>query len=221
MVKNNLLLLICLTFFACEDTVKFVKPQPAGSKDLGEIPKKLLGTYFSASDSMHLTITEHAMLKWMEIDGVMLIDSLDIELDSTKIVKQTPDFTQAIGDNYEIMLSFFSPDSVWIHYSFHDTLFAISDQQVLKKFKGNYFLNYEKGEDSWQVRRLTLEKGELLFSKVKLPEDIEKVKELTELQEVTSDSGKVVGYKLKPTRKELKKLMKSSFLETSSYRRVE
>ncbi|MDW7694858.1 hypothetical protein R9C00_08895 [Flammeovirgaceae bacterium SG7u.111] len=221
MVKNNLLLLICLMLFACEDTVRFEEAQPASSKNLGEIPKKLRGTYFSPSDSMHLTITEHAMVNWMEIDGVMLIDSLDLELDSTKIVKQTPDFTQVIGDNYEISLSFFSPDSVRVHYYFKDTLFAITDQQVLKKFKGNYFLNYERGENSWEVRRLTLKKDELLFSRVKLPEDIEKVKEVTELQEVTSDSGKVVGYKLNPGRKELKKLMKSNFLEISSYRRLD
>ena len=61
----------------------------------------------------------------------------------------------------------------------------------------------------------------LSFSKVRIPEDITVLKEITELEEIKSDSGKVIGYKLKPTRRELKQLMKHSFTETKTYKKVE
>lgn len=212
--------LLIPALWSCEDPVKFEVPQPPGRNDLNQIPKGLRGTYFSTSDSTYIIINQLNMVNWTDRMVKTLVDSIDMEIDSSRIVKQTPEATHVKGDNYNLSFKFFPVDSVLVNYSYWDTLFEISSENVLRRFKGDYFLNYKKGQNNWKVRRLTLDKGGLYFSRVRLPEDIEKLKEITRLQEIKSDSGRVVGYKLNPTRKEFKRLMKRSFSETKTYRKV-
>lgn len=221
MNKLILSLLLGLTLLACEDSVKFEEPQPPEKKDLNQIPRRLRGTYFSTSDSIFLTINKTQIIEWVDIETRTLIDSLDIEIDSTKISEQTPDSIQISEGMYNLNFKFLSGDSVIVYYSYRDTLFEISHEHLLRRFKGHYFLNYRRTENDWRIRRLTLDKDELSFSRVRIPEDITQLNEITEVEEIKSDSGKVVGYKLKPTRKELKQLMKHSFSDTKKYKKVE
>ncbi|MEQ9405799.1 MAG: hypothetical protein RIM99_19565 [Cyclobacteriaceae bacterium] len=213
-------ILLVLTIGSCEDPVKFESPQPPNQSDLKQIPKQLRGSYQSTSDSTNLTINERTIIDWTEIQFRSLRDSLDIEIDSTKIINKTTDYIEVLDGSYNLEFKFFG-DSVLVDYSYRDTLFEISDMHILRRFKGHYFLNYKRSETNWKVRRLTLNKKRLSFSKVQIPEDIETLKEITEIKEIKSDSSRVTGYKLNPSRKELKKLMKLSFSETKTYKKVE
>jgi len=215
MNKLILSILLILTLLACEDRIKFEEPQPPGKNDLRQLPGKLQGTYYSTSDSTFLTITDTQIIEWVDIVTKSLIDSLDI--DSTLIDQQTSDSVRIIDGKYNLTFKFLSADSVTVYYSYRDTIFNISDEHLIRRFKGHYFLNYKRTDNDWKVRRLTLDKNELTFSRVRIPEDISDLKEITEVQEIKSDSGKVVGYKLNPSKKELKKLMKHRFSETKSY----
>ncbi|MDH5684335.1 MAG: hypothetical protein OEZ20_07720 [candidate division WOR-3 bacterium] len=214
-------LLIGLSFLACEESMKFEEPQPKDRNDLNQIPRKLRGTYSSESDKTFLTINNEQIIEWAEIVTRTMIDSLDLEIDSTKINELTTDSIQIIDGTYNLGFKFLPKDSVIIYYSYRDTIFEISNEHILRRFKGHYFLNYKQTENDWRIRRLTLDRGKLSFSKVRVPEDITVLKEITELEEIKSDSGKVIGYKLKPTRRELKQLMKHSFTETKTYKKVE
>lgn len=220
MNRTFALVLLILTIGSCEDSIKFEEPQPPNQSDLKRIPKQLRGFYQSTSDSTYLTINERAIIDWTEIQFRTLRDSLDIEIDSTKIVREATDYIEVIDGKYNLGFKLFG-DSVLVDYSYRDTLFEISDRHILRRFKGHYFLNYKRSETNWSVRRLTLNKKKLSFSKVRIPEDIETLKEITEVKEIKSDSGRVTGYKLNPSRKELKKLMKLSFSETKTYKKVE
>jgi hypothetical protein len=219
MNKLTLLILLVLTFLACEDRVKFEEPQPPDKNDLNQIPRKLRGTYFSTSDSTFLTITESQIIEWVDIVTKSLIDSL--ELDSTLIDEKTSDSIRIIDGKYNLSFKFISSDSVIVYYSYRDTIFEISNEHLLRRFKGYYFLNYKRTDNDWSVRSLTLDKNERTFSRVRIPEDITELKEITEVEEIKSDSGKVVGYKLNPTRRELKQLMKHSFSEGKTYTRMD
>ena len=213
------LMLIILILVSCEESIKFEEPQPSNHVNLTRIPKQLQGSYYSISDDTYLTINDQVIVDWTDSKYKTLIDSLTLEIDSTKIKEETDDFVNIVDGRYKLNLHLFG-DSVLVHYSYRDTLFEISDRHILRRFKGHYFLNYKKSETNWKVRRLTLNKKELSFSKVRIPADITTLQQVTGMQEIKSDSGKVVGYKLKPTRKELKKLMKHNFSETKTYRKA-
>jgi hypothetical protein len=213
-------LLLCFALLACEDSVKFETPQPPDKNDLNQIPRRLRGTYFSTSDSTFLSITETQIIEWFDIESRSLIDSLDFEIDSTKITEQTSDSIQIVEGKLNLNLKFISADSVIVYYSYRDTVFEISQEHLLRRFKGHYFLNYKRAENDWRIERLTLDKDELAFSRVRIPEDITALKEITEVEEIKSDSGRVVGYKLNPSRKELKELMKHSFSASKTYLKV-
>lgn len=218
--RTFVLTLIILALNGCEGTyVKFEEPQPESQTNLKRIPKQLRGSYISTYDSTYLTIDDQAIVDWTDIKYKTLTDSLDLAIDSTKIEERTSDFINIIDGKYKLNLKRFG-DSVLVHYSYRDTLFKISDRHILRRFKGHYFLNYKKSDANWKVRRLTLNRKELSFSKVRIPEDIATLQQITEIQEVKSDSGKVIGYKLNPSKKELKKLMKHSFSETKTYRKM-
>ena len=82
-------------------------------------------------------------------------------------------------------------------------------------------MNYRRTDNDWRVRRLTLDKDDLSFSRVRIPKDITQLKEITEVEEIKADSGKMISYKLNPTRKELKRLMNHSFYDTKKYKKLE
>jgi hypothetical protein len=219
MKKLCVSILIVLLLGSCDDSIRFEEPQPSNQPNLRHIPKQLRGSYFSSSDSTQLTINDHVIIDWTDVELKIHKDSLDFEIDSTQIVEQSHDFIKINDGKFKIGLKFFE-DSVLFNYSYRDTIFEISDRHILRRFKGHYFLNYKRSDGNWKVRKLSLKKRELSFSKVRIPEDIDALKQITEIQEVKSDSGRVIGYNLNPSRKELKQLMKHSFSETKTYKRV-
>ncbi|MEO9477103.1 MAG: hypothetical protein ABJG41_16275 [Cyclobacteriaceae bacterium] len=218
MKKLTLSILLVLTLMACEDRIKFEEPQPSNQRDLKKIPRKLRGTYFSTSDSTYLVINDVTIIDCMNAELRILKDSLDIEIDSTKIVNQSSDGIKVEYRKIALLLRTYG-DSILVNYTYRDTLFEISERQVLRRLKGHYFLNYMWSETNWKVRRLTLENNQLTFSKVRLPEDITSLQEITNVNTIESDSGKVIGYKLKPTKGEMRKLVKQGFSETKSYKK--
>lgn len=71
-------------------------------------------------------------------------------------------------------------DSVILHSNWVDTLFDISSGNVLKKFKGYYFLNKYHGDNAWEVNKLFLQEGVLSIGSISKEDDIQKLKALTE-----------------------------------------
>lgn len=207
--------------FACEDSISFEEPQPTGKNDFKKIPNKLRGTYISTLENTFLTIDKEHIVEWVDIETKTLADSLKLDIDSAKFNELSTDSIHVIKGKYDLKLRFTTGDSVMIYYSYRDTLFSISKENILRRFKGHYFLNYQINRENWKVRLLTLHEKKLSFSKLGTSGEIEDLKEITEVQEIKSDSGKTVSYKLKPSRRELKLLMKHQFSETKSYRRIE
>jgi len=213
---------ICVLLFlvgSCEDSVTFEQPQPLSQPDLNSIPSKLQGSYFSEDDSTYLTITDAVMIEWVDMEFETPVDSLDdLDIDSTQIVSQSDDLTVVEDEDYKLEINI-REESAHVSLAYRDTIFQLSDQHVLRRYKGHYFLNY-KQESDWKVRLLRLKRRQLSFSKVRKPEDISELQQITDIQEIKSDDGKVKGYKLNPSKRELRKLMKHSFSETEVYMRT-
>ncbi|MDN5200962.1 hypothetical protein QQ008_06310 [Fulvivirgaceae bacterium BMA10] len=213
------LLLLAGIVFACEAPVEFEQPQPVNQRDLNKIPKRLRGVYISTKDSSYLIIDGKKMISRMEVRFEGHKDSIDLDLDSIGLGINKKNIVMMEKDNAKFTFQL-KGDLVFGTYLHSDTIFEISTRHKIRKFKGHYFLNYQHSIDNWKVNKLSLEKSLLTISKISFPKDLENLKEITEVEEVRSDKGKVMAYKLDPTRAELKKLLDRNFKKINSYQKI-
>lgn len=157
----------------CQPPVAFDTPQPADINPLGGFPKRIQGKYLSSEDSSFLQITASSMLRTYDFYLKIHLS----QLDSTQ---------QIIGDTlFDLKTNMGKPiqiegDSIVTHIFGVDTLFTIDKLNVLKKYKGYYFVNNYTPPDTWQVKKLELSRGKLILSSINNKEDLEQLKELTE-----------------------------------------
>jgi len=104
----------------------------------------------------------------------------------------------------------------------------LSEFFILKKWKGSYFINVkDNDEDYWSVIFITKNKekkmaiGMLSFSDNNL-DKIEELGEITKIKTIKSEDGSVKDYIIKPSKRQLKKIIKSSsFLELGLLKKLE
>ena len=82
---------------------------------------------------------------------------------------------------------------------------------VVRKFKGYYFLNTRYSKTSWYVQKVQLLKGQLVISSISTNEEIENLKEVTE----TTDT--IPPYQFTPKKKQFKKFVKTTDSATMKY----
>jgi hypothetical protein len=199
----SLLALVTVLLFACEPPVVFDKPQPADVPVLDNFPKRLQGKYLSLNDSSTLVVTEKALIRNYDYDMEVHISQIDSNM-------------QLIGDTlFDLRTNTgsvvtFSGDSIWQHFHETDTLFMIDKLNMLKKFKGFYFVNIHIPPDSWQVKKLELSRGILLMSSINNKEDFDQLKAITESTQDT------MPHMFSPTKKQFK-----SFVRNEGFRDVE
>ena len=64
-----------------------------------------------------------------------------------------------------------------MHYI--DTLFNIKNNDILKKYKGYYFLNEHRDNGTWVVNKLNPSRNSLIVSSISKEEDFESLEEIT------------------------------------------
>jgi len=209
MRKTHLIGLILLLLAGCNDVATFDKPQPPDSKSIPAFPSGILGHYINNHDPSSLTITSDMVTMSYEITNKIWpsqIDSTQFDLVKDSLVNKST------GDEYKVVLS---GDTI-IKVTFNtDTLFNLSNNDILKKYKGYYFLNKQNPNQYWSVYRLSLSKGLLILGTIRDSTDI---KQLKEISENTEDS---TGYHFKPTEKQFEKFVKQNgFRERDTFYRV-
>ena len=99
-------------------------------------------------------------------------------------------------------------DTIIGTYKEKDTSFVISERNVLRFYKSSYFINIKK-DDGWKVKRLDLNKKTLTISSISPYDSLFHTVPIVERKELKDDSGVVYNYQIKPTKRELKKLIKA------------
>ncbi len=188
-------LITCL--LSCDPPTTFTEPQPTGSENLSKIPNRLRGEYISLEDSSLLLINESVIQRSFNYEVITHLSQLsdDEQLTGDTIFNLT---------THEKISVKKEGDSLFASFHFVDTLFQISDQNVIRKFKGVYFLNLLYDENSWEVRKLQLSRGELTFSSISGQEDISRLIEVAE-----SAKDTVPPYEFTATRKQFRKFIKN------------
>lgn len=167
------IVIAALTFYSCEPAATFDKPQPDDVKSLTSFPDRLQGNYLSADHASVVTISDKLITRHYDFDYKEHKDSLG---SSYKLIGDTL-ISVTDGTKEKVLLK---GDTVMQHADWIDTLFNISADNVLKKFKGYYFLNNQYHDYAWEVKKLSLKKGMLTLGSISDQDDIRKLKEITE-----------------------------------------
>ena len=218
-MKRIAQILVLALFTSCSGDSKYVRfetTQPDGVKESKSFNRKVKGEYVNCSDSGDILIISNNLIlnartfklkshrKDLKLDSVNTIDR-NVNDELTKLYKSEGYDIDIIGDTI-------STSRLDI-----DTVFHISESEVLKKFKGSYFLNFKEDESFWNVGRLSLNKDTLRFGLV-APSDtllrFDFVVKKVEFDE--SDSTTTTEYTINPSKKEFKQLIKPNSFEVSA-----
>lgn len=189
--------IILTSLSACEPPVTFDEPQPTDTDNLSKFPNRLQGQYLSLADNSTLLISDKLIQRIYDYDYKLhpkQLDSTSRLVGDTVIDLKTNERTLIKHDG----------DSLVTHIHYIDTLFLMNYDNVVRKFKGYYFLNTRYDKESWEVKKIQLSKGQLVISSISTKLDLDNLKEITE---TTLDT--VPPYKFTATKKQFKKFLKA------------
>lgn len=205
-----------------EYLVTFETPQPIGKLDIREIPKRFVGKYSPleqslsvydsnalAYDSNVFQIRRNLIVETKILDTEQLLDSADQELYKHDTAFSIVEYG---GGSTNMVIK---GDSVFYHMISKDTLYSSLRGDVLRKFKGHYFLNQKTPSGKWFVRKLSKFKDGLIVGTISSTADIDKLKLISE-----SQSDTVHNFKL--TRKQFKEFVNTNgFADEAVFVRAE
>lgn len=224
MKRSILILLVALfTLTTCGPDVKFAEPQPKGFSNLKCIPSEYHGRFMSTSDSTFITIDSSFIKKEWRSSEFIQRDSLEKELkmsikcDTNIIIKDKLLLDETAES---IILSIkLGKDSAKVRIKGLETLFALSDSQLTRSYKNFCFLNYKTKDGFWLVKTLKLNGKFLDFSDLIDSNEIENIFSITKVTSVRDTSNKVIEYRINPTRKELRKILRKKNVD-NGYKRI-
>ena len=202
-LKRISTLIILASLFACEPPVTFNQAQPTDTDNLPKFPKRLQGQYLNFADNSTLLVNDKLITRIYDYDYKVHLN----QLDSTE---QLSGDTIININTKEKTLIKRAGDSLIAHVHYIDTLFQMDYDNVVRKFKGYYFLNKRYNETSWEVKKIQLTKGQLILSSISTKLDIENLKEITETATDT-----VPPYKFAATKKQFKQFIKKDGFSNS------
>ena len=138
------------------NSILFPESQPKNIEALASFPKSLQGMYYCKEDNSELKITSNLLIQKYTNDFKVEELGDDVEFSGdTLIDKKTGErlFLKRLNDSIiEKIISF-------------DTIFRISDDQIVKKMNGNYILNsYRESGEGWVISILNKKNENLYLS---------------------------------------------------------
>jgi len=198
-------IIILTSLVACAPPVTFNEPQPTNTDNLSEFPNRLQGHYLSSADSSVLIIDAKTIQRIYDFDYKIHPSQIDSNsrLSGDTIINVTTNTREIVKR---------AGDSLVTHINYIDTLFQIDYDNVVRKFKGFYFLNKRLDKESWEVKKIELSKGQLIVSSISSKEDIENLKAITE-----STQDTVAPYNFAATKKHFKEFVKNKGFTDSEH----
>ncbi len=183
----RLLMLLYLAFivFACGSNRQgdIEELQPVSVDDLNEFPSHIQGFYQSVDDGTLMRITNKVIR--IEKHIVYVLTSRDL-LNQRRLQLKGDTLLDKEAKSQKIVRRL--GDSILVDDTYFDTLFKISEFNVLRQDKGYLFLNYQVDVADYRVKLLyTDNSGFLCFSKPQTMSSIETLEEVA-AQEPRYDS---------------------------------
>ena len=165
--------------FREEPSVVFVEPQPEGEDNLAAFPARLKGKYRGMAENNQLSITDKFIISTSVFEDKIPIAALDSNLrlngDTITDLKS--------GEKTKVILQ---GDSIMRSFTFTDTVFRLNYDNVLRKFRGHYFLNTRYEGENWDVKQLSPDGSRLIIGSIRSQEDIQNLQSISEAPADTS-----------------------------------
>jgi hypothetical protein len=215
--KISMLVISFLILAGCSPTILFNAPQPPDKRDLAGFPARYFGEYMGIEDSSFFVLEKYLIREQYSSD----INAPRSEIDTSKkfILRDNTVYISETGEEVPVIIR---NDSVFGTYITYDTVFHISDENILRKYKGYYFMNIRNDEEEWVVYKLKISKdGNASFCGISEEDEIEHLKEITTVFEEKNDKGEVTQYIIKPEKGDFKQIIKEGyFKDCAEYRKV-
>lgn len=208
-MKKYWYLIFLAQLFSCdvsepEAAIEFDTPQPENVRNEKSFRPQFIKSYFHTQDSSDVLVIGRKGIFRIQQMNLMISAS---EVDSSEEIRLTRDKLFLSEDDEDGLPYFMKNDTIHITHKRIDTVFFISDKQVLRSYKGNYYLNYLQNDGFWQVKKVELNKGNLRISSLNTGMDFNKLKKATEIREIKDEQGKVIDFVAHPSKKEFKKFI--------------
>lgn len=189
--------LMILLITACGPTITFEQPQPAGVDSITNFPANLRGQYISSDKASILTISEDKIYR--NYDYELKIAFNKDSLTDYKLIGDTL-YDRSSGTAEYVRKE---GDSITRHIQYTDSIFRISEFQVVKKYKGFFFLNDFLGADVWSVRKLGYSRGILSIAAISA------VREIDELNKIAESPKDTLTYHFALSKKQFRKFLRN------------
>lgn len=196
-IKTMMFCFTAFCLFSCDPVATFNEPQPVNETSLNAFPNDLQGQYIDSDHASIITISSHLITRFFDFDYKVHKDSIGANY---KIIGDVLINLQDSSKQKIVVMG----DTIIHHYQSLDTLFFISANNILKKYKGYYFLNCSQDSHTWEVKQLALQNGILSIGSISNNSDIQKLKQITH---TTHDT---VSYQFSLTKRQFKKFIKQN-----------
>lgn len=203
MKRSWIIFLVLLFILGCGPYIWFKAPQPESKPNLNKFPDNVIGEFLSIEDSSIIRIESNKIIREYREEIIMSVEEFRTEAGDSISTDTAFTFT----DNWRFNIKS-KGDSVVIFSSKDELLFEISDKQLLREYKDYYFLNYKDTNDFWKVKILNFYSDTLEFDFILSTSDMKLIKHITKVETVKDTIEDSEKYYLKPTKRELKKILK-------------
>ena len=211
-IFTGLVFSILMVITSCEPVVVFKTPQPKGIKEISSFSPEFRGTFFCESDSSLVVVDKNIIYKthWFDFS----IPENRIELDPR--LKKSGE-SLLVKDLGNCMIYKIQNDTVYASVRLTDTLFILSEVNILKSYKGHQVMNLKLKDGDYEVIILSLDEATNLELKMAtLPGEIEELEKITPVKDVSYDD--VEQYQVNPTQLEFDEILKQEIVfETCEY----
>ena len=199
---------VILTLFiiGCEPGLVYENAVPPGLDNLTEIPELYQGSFVCITDSTHVYVTDKAIIEEYYHQFVTSIDKID-ESGNCVIVGRGIHFKdQQVCVPFEYISDRLVTGKIYKV----DTLFSISEKQVLRSYKGHLFFNYQMPQGNWVATMLTpTDNAGFKFRLLDMKEDVSQIKAASTHVATRELKDDKTQYVINPTLVEFDKIMEA------------
>jgi len=208
-MKYILITFLVVGSLSCFPDVLFEEALPPGIEAIYQIPDLYHGQYLCEGDSSIMHIES----------DMAYVESYNQFITTIDKVQATENCSILAGGLYLpgrqscIPIERINGDTIIGYFYSIDTLFSFQDDELLKNYKGRLYLNYLSSRSYWSTFVITPNSdGTLLWELIDVPDNDQKIEDITSDYKPIRDSKERTKYVMNPTLMEFEKILERDYM---------